>query len=336
MQELVRLHPFDEELMRFLTGKDISMFSTPTWNEILQRGFRVNAWYYCLREKGQIVLSLPGVLFDFKLVKVFYANMPYGEFIGDMRYVPSFLGLLEEFLKKENVHLIRIAQLGDESAVWMRGYHPRKGYQHVLNLNGIGEDVLWKTYKPSIRRNIKKAESSGVTIKEIKTKDEMAELYRLYVETMARNHATPTWTKGVLYAIYDLLVKPGQASIFFAEWEMKIVAGLILINSKDVASYFLGASRTGFHFLRPNDLLFHQAILKSLSGGRKKFDFMTCVEWDDDLIRFKEKWGARRYPFMIYEKELDTFRAKIWANLWKIANSKVGSRIMRSLAGYFR
>ena len=336
MQELVRLHPFDEELKRFLSGRDISIFSTPTWNEILQKGFHVNAWYYCLREKGQILLSLPGVLFDFKLVKVFYANMPYGELIGNLEYFQSFLGLMEESLKKEKTHLIRIAQLGEQSSMWMKDYHPRKGYQHVLNLDGMEEDSLWKTYKSSIRRNIKRAETAGVTIKEIKTKNEMEELYRLYLETMERNHATPTWTKGVLYAIYELLVTTGQASIFFAEWEGKIIAGLILINSENIASYFLGASATGSHSLRPNDLLFHQAILRSLSAGKKKFDFMTCVEWDEDLIRFKEKWGAKRYPFVIYEKELDPFRAKLWAYLWKIANSRVGSFLVGRIFAFFK
>ena len=336
MRELITLHPFDEELKRFLSGKNISIFSTPTWNEILRSGFHVNAKYYCLRENGQILLSLPGVLFDFKLVKVFYANMPYGEFIGDMGYIQSFLGLMEEHLKKEKVHLIRIAQLGGQDSAWMKDYHPRKGYQHVLNLEGIGEDALWKTYKSSIRRNIKRAETSGVTIREIETKREMEELYRLYLETMGRNHATPTWTKGVLYAIYDLLVKPGQASIYFALWEGKTIAGLILINSENIASYFLGASGTGFHSLRPNDFLFHQAIRRSLSAGKKKFDFMTCVEWDEDLIRFKEKWGAKRYPFVIYEKELNPFRARIWAYLWKIANSRVGSFLLGRLFVFFK
>jgi hypothetical protein len=325
MQELVKLHPFDDELQRFLSGKDISIFSSPTWNDILQKGFHVTAWYYGLRENGQILITLPGVLFDFKLVKVFYANMPYGEFIGDVRYVPSFLGLMEEHLKKEKVHLIRIAQLGNQSSMWMKDYHPRKGYQHVLSLNGVEEDAIWRTYKSSIRRNIRRAESSGVTIREIGAKIEMEELYQLYFETMKRNHATPTWTKGIFHAIFDLLVKRGQASVFFAVWEGKIIAGLILINSEKIASYFLGASGTGFHSLRPNDLLFHQAILRSLSAGKREFDFMTCVEWDEDLIRFKEKWGAKRFPFVIYEKELDPFRAKIWAYLWKVANSRIGS-----------
>jgi len=216
----------------------------------------------------------------------------------------------------------------------MKGDHPCKGYQHVLDLNGMEPDTLWKTYKSSIRRNIKRAESLGVTIKEIKAKDEMEELYRLYLETMERNHATPTWTKGIFHAIYDLLVKPGRASILFAEWKGKSIAGMILINSEEITSYFLGASGTGFHFLRPNDLLFHQAILKSLSIGMKKFDFLTCVEWDEELIRFKEKWGAKRYPFIIYEKELNLFRAKIWAYSWKIVNSKFGSYFSRKLIAH--
>ena len=46
MEELVKLHPFDEELKHFLSGRDISIFSTPAWNEVLQKG--INAY----KEKG--------------------------------------------------------------------------------------------------------------------------------------------------------------------------------------------------------------------------------------------------------------------------------------------
>jgi len=331
MQEFVKLYPTDRNLQNFLLSKKISIFSSPIWNEILQEGFKAKAWYYCLREGEEIFLALPGVLFDFKVVKLFYANMPYGEFIGDIEYLPSFLDLMENQLRLEHVHLLRIAQLGDQDLFILKGYRPRKGYQHLLDLNGMSPEILWKQYKSSIRRNIKRAERLQVSVREIKDKAELVPLYFLYLETMKRNYATPIWTKRIFETIYDLLVTQGQASIFFAEWMDNIIAGMILIHSEETTYYFLGASQTSTHYLRANDLLFHQAILKSLLREKQKFDFMTCVEWDADLIRFKEKWGAKRYSFTVYEKELDSLRAKIWAYLWKIANSKMGSNMINQI-----
>lgn len=328
MQEFVKLRPTDPSIKQFLSEKKTSFFSTPIWSEILQKGFQVKAWYYCLREGEEIFLALPGVLFNFKILKLFYANMPYGEFIGDVKYLPSFLDLIEYQLKAENVHLLRIAQLGDQDLFLLKGYHPRKGYQHILDLNGMNPEILWNQYKSSIRRNIKKAEKLQVSVREIKQNSELDSLYWLYLETMKRNHATPIWTKRIFEAIYDLLVTQGQASILFAEWKDHIIAGMILIFSDETTSYFLGASETSTHSLRANDLLFHKAILKSILEKKRSFDFMTCVEWDEDLIRFKEKWGAKRLPFVIYEKELNPFRSKIWTFIWRIINSKLGSYLL--------
>jgi lipid II:glycine glycyltransferase (peptidoglycan interpeptide bridge formation enzyme) len=336
MERLTKLEPSDHELSQFLSSQEISIFSTPIWNEILHNGLRGKPWYFCLKKDGQIVLGLPGSLLDFKLVKLFHANIPYGEFIGDLKRIPTFLDLMEDHLKKEGVHLIRIAQLGNETSNYLKGYNPIKGYQHVLDLNGLRSEMLLSKYKPAIQRNIRKALKSEVDVEEIKTKEELDDLYRLYLDTMKRNHSAPVWTKRILQAIYDAFVLSGQASIIFAKWKGKIIAGMILIHSENMSAYFLGASETGSHSLRPNDLLFHTAILKSLDGGKRSFDFMTCSELDEELIRFKEKWGAKRTPFFIYEKELDCFRVEIWRKLWKIANSRLGSTIIGSFITRFR
>jgi lipid II:glycine glycyltransferase (peptidoglycan interpeptide bridge formation enzyme) len=336
MERLTKLEPSDPELIQFLSSQKISIFGAPIWNEILRKGLRAKPWYFCLKKDDQIVLGLPGSLLDFKLIKIFHANIPYGEFIGDLKRIPTLLNLMEDHLKKERVHLIRIAQLGHETSNYLKGYNPCKGYQHVLNLSGLQSETLWSKYKPAIQRNIKKALKSEVSIEEIKTKEELGDLYRLYLNTMRRNHSSPVWTKRILQAIYEAFVLTGQASIIFAKWKGKIIAGMILIHSENISSYFLGASETGSHSLRPNDLLFHTAILKSLDGGKKSFDFMTCSEFDEELIRFKEKWGAKRNPFFIYEKELDCFRVKIWRKLWKTANSRIGSYIIGSFITRFR
>ena len=48
-------------------------------------------------------------------------------------------------------------------------------------------------------------------------------------------------------------------------------------------------------------------------------------------IKFKEKWGAQSHPFYIFEKDLIPIRATIWTWCWKIANSRIGTYLIRLL-----
>ena len=48
-----------------------------------------------------MVVGLPGVLLDFKIIKILYASIPYGNMIGDPSYFPEFM----EFVGPEHCHI---------------------------------------------------------------------------------------------------------------------------------------------------------------------------------------------------------------------------------------
>ena len=320
----------DPVVDKFVSDYGASPFSGSVWCRVLEKGFNKDVSYYCLMENGHIVLVLPAILLNLKLVNILYANMPYGGFIGDTEYITHFLELLENKLRRERIHQIRITRTFFDDFSELEGYRIQKGYQHVLNLEGLCADRLINEYKPVIRRNIRKAERSGISIRRIGGREEISRLFRLYRDTMKRHNANPIWTKGTLYAIYDLLIPEGKASILFAELSGNTISGMIVIYSKDITSYFLGASDFAYLSLRPNDLLFHTAIRESVSAGKRYFDFMTCNIRDKGLIQFKEKWGAERHSFYIFEKDLDLLRSAVWRQIWKIANTRMGIFFLRA------
>lgn len=319
----------DPEVLQFLLKNSPCFFNRKEWFYILQEGFKVPVVCYCLEEDGEIYLALPGMVFNFGIVKMFYSNIPYGGFVGNFKLISSSLALFEKSIKIDRIHLVRIGRNFNNEFPNLDGYNQQVAFTHIINLQGVTEDRLWTGYKKRVRRDIRKAEKSGIYVEEMFSSNEVEEMFDLYYQTMRRNLAYITWTKKSLYSIYEHMVKSGKAKIIFAKKEGKIVAGIILLFSKDTVYYFFSASSAKYFEYCPNDLLVHHAICLAIREGKTYFDLMTSRKDDIALMNFKEKWGAQKYPFYFFEKKLSFIRPWIWNQIWKVANTKNGASLIR-------
>jgi len=319
----------DPEIQQFLLQNSPSFFNKKEWSFVLQEGFRAPVVCYCLEEGERIYIALPGIILDFKIMKMFYSNIPYGGFVGGMEHLPTFLPLLEESLKKDHIHSIRIAKDSKTQFPELEGYQVETAFTHLLDLHGMSEESLWENYKKRVRRDVRKAEKSGIRIDEARDSKEVDILFDLYLETMKRNEAYNTWTKKALYAICSHLVQNGEAKILLAKLKDEIIAGIILIFSAETTYYFFAASSQRNLSLCPNDLLVHHGICLTIRSGRNWFDLMTSQKEDVALMNFKEKWGAQKYPFHFYGKSFNPFRTWLWRKAWWMMNTSTGSQLMR-------
>lgn len=318
--EYCKIEGTGDDVRGFLEEKSSSIFTTSSWLGILNRGFGREVDTYCCKDKGRMLFCLSGIRLDLKFIKIFYANIPYGGFVGDPRDVEGFLRYLEGKLKKEGIHQIKIVQTAFTDYDMPPGYGRSEGFQHILPLESFGE------LSSSITRNVRKAEKNNIIIENISRREEIEDLYSLYINTMVRNNFYPIWTKDILYEVYDILLPSRKADIFFAKMEGKPIAGLVLFYFKDCAYYFVGASLTRHLSLRPNDLLFNHALKLCSEKGLKYFDFMTSSMEDESLIRFKEKWGGRKHIFTVYEKSLNVPRVETAKLLWRLMKVSFFSR----------
>ncbi len=319
-------HP---ELHDFLEKNSASIFSRTEWSKVLEEGFDSKVVSYCLRKDGKIVLALPGIIFDFKVMKMFYSNIPYGGFWGESEYIPEFLDILEGRLKREHIHFIRVGKNFQAQFPELEGYQKEEAYTHLLDIGQMTEELLWTNYKKRVRRDVRKAEKSGISIHEAIDPKEIDVLFDLYLETMRRNEAYNTWTRKALHSIYHHLVQKGQANILLASLKDEIIAGIILIFSPETTYYFFAASSQKYLSLCPNDLLVHHGICLTIREGRRFFDLMASQKEDVALMNFKEKWGAQKYPFYFYEKSLNPFRTWLWKKIWWMINTSTGARFIR-------
>lgn len=321
----------DSEVLQFLFENSSCFFNREEWFRVLQEGFEIPVVIYCLEKDGNICLALPGVIFNFGIIKMFYSNIPYGGFVGDFQLIPPSLVLFEKSVRKDGIHLIRIGRNFINEFPGLDRYKQEIAFTHLLDLQGMNEEQLWKGYKKRVRRDIRKAEKSGISIHEATHPGEVDALFGLYLETMRRNEAYNIWTKKMLYAIYCDLAQQGEAKILLAKLKDEIIAGTILLFSPETIYYFFAASAKKYLSLCPNDLLAHHGICLTIRKGRRYFDLMTSQKEDVALMNFKEKWGAQKHPFYFYEKSLTPIRPWVWKRVWRLVNTSIGVRLMRSL-----
>lgn len=324
-----RLSFDDAELLEFFERQSLLIFNRSEWSKVLKEGLDSEVVSYCLRKDGRIILALPGVILNFKILKMFYSNVPYGGFVGEMEYFHLFVELLEASLRKDGIHYIRIGKNYQTQFPELQGYQREIAYTHVLDLSQMTEDILWTNYKKRVRRDVRKAEKSSIMIQEVTNPKEIDTLFNLYLQTMKRNEAYNVWTRQTLYAIYHHLVQKGEGKILLARLKDEIIAGIILLFSPETVYYFFAASGQKFLSLCPNDLLVHHGICLTIRKGKRFFDLMTSQKEDVALMNFKEKWGAQKYPFYFYKKSLNPIRTWVWSTIWRLGNTSLGARFVR-------
>lgn len=306
------------------------IFYQSIWSEVLRKGLKGQPLYFYLKEGGEIVAGLPGVLLNFKIIKILYASIPYGHFIGDRVYYQPFGELLEKEFKKKRIDQVRIAESPFSEPFPLETFIPMGARCTLLDFNRFAKGKVREGYRSEVRRAVRKAEKSGVFIKRADSREEVETFYRLYLSSMERNRAMAKYPLQWFYGLYEILVQQRRADFLFALKDPdKYVAGVFLVYSTTSVHYLHNGSDEAYLESRPNDIIVDHIIQGGVREGKAVLDFMGSDPNDTSLIRFKEKWGSRSIDIHTYVKDYHPLRCKIWELGKKWGNSRVGSRLIR-------
>ena len=322
---LIVLEEPGEKWDEFVFSHSDLVFHTSLWWKVLKEGYGCGMRYLVFEEEGYWLSALPGMMVGNRFFEVFYSLIPYGGFIGDREHIPEFLSLLNNWAKKEKIHRIQIVDLDIKKKQDLPDFNCVESYRHVLKLKDKSPDLIWKDYKDSLKRNIKTAFNSDLCFEKIKSREEVDQFYRLYLASMKRIQTLAKYPIQLFYKIYDLLV-PEFSDMFFVKYHSQPVAAMVVIYSEKTAHYFHGGSAMEYLHLRPNDLLFHNAIKIAKDKGRSYFDFMGSSKKMLGLIQFKEKWGAERKIVFNYHQDINKSRSAIYQLLLPIVNFLRGKK----------
>jgi hypothetical protein len=150
---------------------------------------------------------------------------------------------------------------------------------------------------------VSKAMRLGLQIREARDETELAQWYRLYLDSM-RHHSFPPRPFRFFANLWSTLGPLGQMKLLFAESTdevpTRIVAGSVVLHFGQTAFYaFTGCAHKDLP-LHPHDLLQLQLIRDSCQSGFRWYDFGEVSDGDEGLAQFKGKWGTQARPLYRY------------------------------------
>jgi len=307
------------------------IFYQSLWSEVLRKGLGGQPLYFYLKEGSEIVAGLPGVLLNFKIFKILYGSIPYGHFIGERSYFPAFLELLEKEFRRRGIDQARIAESPFSESYHLESFNTISAKCTLLDLRGYDKEKIWEGFKKNIRRDVRKAQKSGVVVRQATSTEEIRIFYKLYLVSMGRNRAMAKYPLQWFEVLYETIIKKGLGAIALAEMNNEAIAGVILIYSNTSTHYFHNGSQYEFLRFCPNELLIHGALEAAIEKGHSCFDFMGSDVNDLSLIRFKEKWGSQSKDIFTYVKNYHPLRCKVWEMGKRLASSRIGNSLLRAI-----
>ncbi|MEZ5184568.1 MAG: peptidoglycan bridge formation glycyltransferase FemA/FemB family protein [Candidatus Nanopelagicales bacterium] len=173
---------------------------------------------------------------------------------------------------------------------------PRFVYQ--LPLAGRSEEDVFAGFNQLWRRNVRKAEKSGVEVT-AGTREDLALFHPVYVETGARDGFTP---RGLSYfqRMWDAMnaEDPHRLRLYLARHEGEVVAATTLVTVGDHAWYSYGASTTASRNVRPSNAVQWRMITDSMDSGCSVYDLrgisdnLTAGDHLLGLVQFKVGTGG--------------------------------------------
>jgi CelD/BcsL family acetyltransferase involved in cellulose biosynthesis len=163
---------------------------------------------------------------------------------------------------------------------------------HQLPLAPSPDDTFATLHPNQVRRNIRRAQRAGVTIRAGATEADVTEVfYRLHVRTR-RRLGVPVQPLRYFRLLWRQCLQPGHGTVLIAEWRGAPVAAAVFLASRNTCVYKYGASDARHWDVRPNHLLFWEAIRWATARGCRTFDFGRTDLGDEGLREFKSRWGT--------------------------------------------
>jgi hypothetical protein len=163
-------------------------------------------------------------------------------------------------------------------------------FGHDLDLSGGGAQ-LFAHLAPAVRRAIRKAGKSGVSVEVSHSLEGVKTYFSLHCLTR-KKHGLPPQPFSFFENVHRHVIQHGQGCVVIGHHEGKAVAAVILFFLGTKALYKFGASDESCQHLRANNLVMWEAIKWAAAQGMTRFHFGRTSFSNDGLRRYKLGWGA--------------------------------------------
>jgi serine/alanine adding enzyme len=298
--------------------------------------------YVCKNEGGNISGVLPFFFIRSVFTGTRIVSLPFSDYCGPLCTDEEEENDLLERIIKERKNGIRYVEirgiLSNNCGFIEHNYYKR----HILQLFPDPPKVLKKIDKRTIQYSIRKAQRSGVEVREENNQQGMEEFQRLNKLTRMK-HGVPSQPSKFFKSLLENMVLGGNASILVALYDSKVIAAGFFLKCKETFYYKYNASDPDYlSKVTPNHMLTWHAIEMACLQGYHFFDFGRTSPDNEGLMRYKEMWGAQPMDLQYYyfpeirgaasteEKGLPyRILTKIWRSLPEVIVEVIGPKIYK-------
>lgn len=293
----------DADVAAFVAGHPEGLvYYTPVFRDYLAKMLGARSLGRLALENGRVVGVMPLLALD----------GPHGTVINSLPFFGSNGGVLAETAAAEQVlrkEYEKLASAGGVAlSVWishpfMEVLSPSHEYQDEriaqwtdLTVECVGG--LPGGIDSSARRNVGKAESSGVLVRE--APDALGFLEEVHRENMAAigGRAKP---HDFFLCLPETMTYGRDWRLYVAERNGEMLAALLTFEAGRTVEYVMPAVRESARGLQPTAAILARAMGDARSRGFTRWNWGGTWLTQEGVYRFKKKWGAaeRRYSYFI-------------------------------------
>lgn len=287
----LRLDPLVDPRWRALVDRSpqAGVFAHPAWLSLLARQYRYPVTALAVGDDASLAAGLPLARVESRLTGRRLVALPFSDFCAPItdaqeRLVPLGKALLDEHGRSGLRVEVRWALDG------LPGAHVVPRFLH--HRLAIPEDLepFERGLRSQVRRNINKARREGVLVEAATDRAALETFYELHLRTR-RRQGVPTQPKSFILGFQELF-RQDLGFVLVARHEGRPLAAAVFLTSGDTMLYKYGASDERHLELRPNNLLFREAIGLACERGLRWLDFGRTDFGHDGLRSFKLGWGS--------------------------------------------
>lgn len=269
------------------------------WLKAAERAYHHAGWLVTVHREGTLCGVLPLVEVKRPVGSKSLVSLPFCDLGGplfddaDIRYL-----LLQEAKALAGTHKARLLEIreGGEALEEGEAEPGNSGAGKVRMLCPLPEnsDVLFKSYKPKLRSQIRKAEKNGLR-SEIRTDLEAVDLFYQVFAWNMRRLGSPVHSKEWFRELKRAFGNKMLVGVVFLG-DQPVGAGIVLVADNQACIPW-ASTLDHYNHLAPNMLLYWTLLSHVCDLGCPVFDFGRSTI-GEGTYRFKKQWGARPYQLV--------------------------------------
>lgn len=261
------------------------LFHSHAWQKLLENAFRCRT-SYGWNESADYGMAISG--FSAGPFKIGYLGFPVGGLVGNRKPGPEILKEWDLSRSLFNCHCLRLPVSAFEDAQTLALPYRSNPETAICDLQSWDINQVSK----KLRRDIKKARRTNLTITDASSYADGSDLYSIYKGTIQRHSGSLRYNEKYFSSVTSLAGTHPGLRCMIARSEDRVAGFAIIARHKQTTYYLHGGTDLSLRHLSPSDLLLHEAILWAQENGSNCFNLMTSSSNQPSLVRYKEKWGA--------------------------------------------